>query len=51
MPFHRNSARQTPFTERERLADSLRKAFPVPDCGSFAGLLNAIGDADRRLRA
>ena len=29
--------------DRERLALSLRAAFPVSDCGSFAGLLRAIG--------
>jgi hypothetical protein len=33
--------------DRERLALSLRTAFPVSDCGSFAGLLHAIGRPDR----
>ncbi len=51
MPPERKTEPRPPRNDRERLAVSLRKAFPVSECGSFAGLLAAVDAADRTVQA
>jgi hypothetical protein len=37
-----------PAEARERLAGSLRRAFPLPDSGEFKDLLDALGSPGSR---
>jgi hypothetical protein len=38
------SAEKAPLEAREHLARVLRRAFPLPDSGAFADLVDAIHD-------
>jgi len=43
----RRALSPAPAEARERLARSLRAAFPVPDSGTFRDLLDALGSSDK----
>jgi hypothetical protein len=47
-PLIKYAAWERPPSKRDLVAQELRRAFPVPESGTFSDVLQAISEAERK---
>ena len=50
LPLIRYQPRERAPSRREIVAQELRRAFPVPQSGAFSDVLQAISEAEKKVR-